>query len=137
MEQSKIIDTLETYRTPTDAAGIRAHEEALALEVLEHNLEREQLEVMERRVASAEDALASREARIQLEVDQKVAGIHKALIEEYRRKLGLQETRFKQWQVELQGKADALKVELVAVERHGKAAEEARVTAEAELSSLQ
>ena len=92
---------------------------------------------MEHQVAIAEDALASREARIQLEVDQKVAGIHKALVEEYRRKLGLQETRFKQWQVELQGKADALKVELVAVERRGKAAVEARVTAEAELSSLQ
>ena len=66
-----------------------------------------------------------------------MAGIRGALVEEYRRKLGLQEARFQQKRAELQGKADALKVELVAVERHGKAAEEARVTAEAELSSLQ
>ena len=82
MEQSKIIDTLETYHqarraslaappggTPTNETGVRACEDALALEALEHSLEHEGLEVMECQVATAEDALGAREARIKREVD--------------------------------------------------------------------
>ena len=100
--------------TLTDVAGARAHEEALALEALEHSLERERLEVMERQVVVPEDALASREAGIQREVDQTVAGIRETLVEEYRQKLELQEARFKQLRDELQGKADALEEKLTA-----------------------
>ena len=41
----------------------------LALEVLEHSLELEQLQMRERQVATVEDTVAAREARIQQEVD--------------------------------------------------------------------
>ena len=112
-------------------------EDTLVLEALEKSLERERLEVMERQVAIAEDALASQEAKIQREVDKKMARICETLVEEYRQKLGLQEARFKQRQAELQGKADALKVELATTKLRGKAAEDAQAAAEAELSSLQ
>ena len=44
------------------------------------SLESDQLEVMERQVTSAEEALASREAKIQLEVDQKVVEVHRSLV---------------------------------------------------------
>ena len=89
--------------TPTNETGVRACEDALALEALEHSLACKRLEVMECQVAKAEDALASREARIQWEVGQKVAGICKALVEEYHHKVELQEARFKWQRVELRG----------------------------------
>ena len=91
----------------------------------------------ERQVATAEDALASREARVQQEIDQKVGVIRGAYVDEYRWKLGLQETRFQPRQVELQGKTDTLRVKLAAAERREKAAEEAWASSQAELSSLQ
>ena len=93
---------------PADTAEARDHKEVLALEALAQSLERDRLELMERQVTSAEEALASREAKIQLEVDQKVPEVRQSLVVEYCRKLGLQETRFKQRQAELQGKADAI-----------------------------
>lgn len=49
---------------PTGETVIRALEETLALEALEHILERERLEVMERQVTSLEDALMAREVTV-------------------------------------------------------------------------
>jgi hypothetical protein len=86
---------------PSDEKGGQAREDALALEITEHNLELERLELRERQVAAAEDAVATREAKIQQEVDRRVAEIRGALVGEYHRKLRLQETRFQQRQVEL------------------------------------
>ena len=120
-----------------DAAGARAHEEALALEVLEHALELERLEVRERQVSAAEDSLACREVKAEQEVDQKVAGIRQALVCEYCRKLGLQELRFKQRRAELRGQVDSCKAKLAAAEQREKAAEDAWAISEAELLSLQ
>nr|XP_040245475.1 uncharacterized protein CG45076-like [Aegilops tauschii subsp. strangulata] len=48
---------------------VQEREEALALEVLEHSLALEQLEVREHQAAAAEDAVTAREARIQQEAE--------------------------------------------------------------------
>ena len=66
------------------------------LEALEQSLELERLEVRERQVAAAEDAIATREARIQQEVEQKVEKLRVTLVREYCQRLGLQETRSQQ-----------------------------------------
>lgn len=65
-----------------------------------------------------------------------MAAIRDALVEGYHRKLELQEARFKQRLAEQQSEVAAFKVKLTAAEQREKAAEAARVTAEAELSSL-
>lgn len=103
-----------TTGPPMSEARPYTPDDTLALEAVELSMERERLEVMEHQVATAEDALASRVARVQREVDQKVAGIRETLVEEYRQKLELQEARFKQLRDELQGKADALEEKLTA-----------------------
>ena len=72
---------------PASKARPRMLEDTLVLEAVEQCLGREWLEVMEHQVAIVEDALASQEARIQREVDEKVAGVRETLAEEYRRKL--------------------------------------------------
>ena len=63
--------------------GLGAREDALALEALEHSLEHERLEVMERQVIVVEDALAAREVTVRGEADEMVAGVRKALADEY------------------------------------------------------
>ena len=52
---------------------IRKREEMLVLEATERSLELERLETRERQVAQAKDAANAREARIQEEVDSRVA----------------------------------------------------------------
>ena len=54
-------------------------EDTLTLEVLEQSLERERMEVMERQLATADDALASREVMIREEANERVAGVRRAL----------------------------------------------------------
>ena len=56
-----------------DEAEIHKREEGLVLDALERSLELQRLELRERQAATAEDAVAARDARIQQEVDQKVA----------------------------------------------------------------
>ena len=68
---------------PTNEMGLGAREDARALEALEHSLEHERLEVMERQVIVVEDALAAREVTVRGEADEMVAGVRKALADEY------------------------------------------------------
>ena len=68
---------------PTNETRLRAREDALALEALEHGLEHERLEVMEGQVTVVEDALAAREVTVRGEADEMVAGVRKALADEY------------------------------------------------------
>ena len=65
-------------------------EDTLTLEVQEQSLDHEQLEVMERQLAAAEDSLSSWEAAIQGEVDERVAGVRRTLAKDYHGKLKLQ-----------------------------------------------
>ena len=109
----------------------------LALEVLEHSLELERLEVRECQAAAAEDVVATREARIQQEVDQKVVKIRVALLDEHRRELELHETCFELQQVELEGTTTALSTKLAAAEHRERAAKEAQASAQADLASAQ
>ena len=75
------------------------------LEVLERSLDLEQLEVRERQVPTPEDPVAAREARIQQEVNQRVAKVRAALADEHRLKLELLEA-------ELKGRTTALRTKL-------------------------
>ena len=50
---------------------------------MEHGLEHERLEVMEGQVTVVEDALAAREVTVRGEADEMVAGVRKALADEY------------------------------------------------------
>lgn len=93
--------------TFTNAIGARAHEEALALEVLEHSLERKRLEVMECQVVVAEDALGAREATARKKAHERVARVRMALADDYRQKLECQKARFR-------ARHDELMVRLIA-----------------------
>ena len=75
--------------TPAEEEEILKREEALALEAMERSLELERLEMRERQVAQAEDAANAREARIQKEVDRKVAEARADLVGRYDLKLEL------------------------------------------------
>lgn len=120
----------------TGEARLRTLEDMLALEALEQSLERERLEVMERQVPAAEDALACREAEIQGAVDERVVGVHKALTKDYCRRLKLQESRFYMRRDGLKGEADGLKKKLAAAERCEKATMDTQTVAEDGLSFL-
>ena len=61
--------------TPAKEEEVRQREETLALEAVERSLEPEQLETRERQVAQAKDAIGAREARVQEEVDHRVAEV--------------------------------------------------------------
>nr|XP_020177350.1 tol-Pal system protein TolA-like [Aegilops tauschii subsp. strangulata] len=58
---------------PSDEEEISRREEALLLEATKRSLELERLEMTERQVAQAEDAVGVREAKAQEEVDRRVA----------------------------------------------------------------
>ena len=73
----------------TREARLRTLEEALALVAFERSLEHEWLEVMERQVIAAEISLASREAKVQTEIDEGIAGFCRALAKDYHKKLKL------------------------------------------------
>ncbi|XP_073361554.1 uncharacterized protein [Aegilops tauschii subsp. strangulata] len=78
--------------TPAKEEEILKHEEALALEAMEHRLELERLETRERQVAQAEDIVGAREARAQEEVDRRVAEARADLAGRYDLKLKLVES---------------------------------------------
>ncbi|KAE8797063.1 hypothetical protein D1007_27849 [Hordeum vulgare] len=61
---------------------------------VEQSLERERLEVRERHVSLAKESLASREAKLQEEIDRGVVEAQRSLLLDYRAKLRLQESRF-------------------------------------------
>ena len=81
---------IEAHRTvlvlmrgvPSEGKEILKREEALPLEALERSLEHERQEVRERQVASAEDAVTMHEARIQEEVNRRVAKVRADLANE-------------------------------------------------------
>ena len=76
---------------PSDEEEISRREEALLLEATERSLELERLETRERQVAQAEDAVSTREARAQEEVDRRVAEARADLAGRYDLKLKLVE----------------------------------------------
>ena len=69
--------------TPVEKEELRRREEALTLEAAERNLDLEWLETRERQVTQAEDEVGAREARIQEEVDLRVAEVRAGLVREY------------------------------------------------------
>lgn len=87
-----------------EAELLRRHED-LTLETVEHSLALETLEVRERQAAAAEDAVTAREARVQLEVEERVAKARAELAERHRLDLELLEA-------ELEGRTSTLKAKL-------------------------
>lgn len=62
--------------------------------VSEQDLDRDRLEGMERQVMTAEAALASCEATVQEEANERVVGVCRVLSQDYHARLKLQEYRF-------------------------------------------
>ncbi|KAE8776024.1 hypothetical protein D1007_51411 [Hordeum vulgare] len=71
-------------------------------------LEQERLETRERQVSLAEESLASREAKLQEDIDRGVVEAQRSLLLDYRAKLRLQESRFRECQGHLKNEVDAL-----------------------------
>lgn len=111
-------------------------EDTLTLEVQEQSLDHEQLEVMERQVAGAEEALVCWDAMIHGESNERVAGVRRPLAEDDRRRLKLQETRLCTRRDELKDEADSLKKKLAAAERREKVVVDAHAAVEVVLSFL-
>ena len=88
-------------------------EEALALDASERSLKLERLETRERKVAMAEDAATAREAKIQEEVDRRVAEARADLANEYDLKSKISEA-------EVEGRTAALRARLDEAERREK-----------------
>nr|XP_020151778.1 plectin-like [Aegilops tauschii subsp. strangulata] len=114
--------------TPPEEEEIRKGEEALALEAVERCLELERLETRERQVAQAEDAVGTREAKAQEEIDRRVAEARADLEGRHDLKLKLAEA-------EAAGRTAALRPRLAEVERRKEATAAALVSAQAELAS--
>ena len=74
---------------PAEEEELRRREEALTLEAAERNLDLERLETRERQVTQAEDDFGAREARIQEEIDRRVAEARAGLEREYEERLEL------------------------------------------------
>ena len=87
-----------------EAELLRRHED-LTLEAVEHSLALERLEVRERQAAVAEDAVAAREAQVQVEVEEKVAKARAELAEGHRLDLEL-------LKAELEGRTSVLRTEM-------------------------
>ena len=94
----------------------------MALEAVERSLELEQLETRERQVAQAEDAVGAHEARVEKEVNRRVAEVHADLEGRYDLKLKLAG-------IEDAGRAAALRPRLDEAERHAEATAAALVKA--------
>ena len=77
--------------TPVEEEELRRCEETLTLEAAERNLDHERLETRERQVTQAEDDVGAREARVQEEVDRRVAEAHTDLASGYDLKLEMVE----------------------------------------------
>ena len=91
------------------------------LEATERSLELERLETGERQVAQAEHAASAREARIQEEVDRRVAGAREGLTNEHALKLKFLEA-------EAEGRTAALWSKLNEAEQREKAAAAALIS---------
>ena len=74
---------------PAEEEELRRREETLTLEAAECNLDLEWLETRERQVTEAEDDVGAREARIQEEIDHRMAEARAGLEREYEEKLEL------------------------------------------------
>ena len=113
--------------TPVKEEELEKHEEALTLEASEHSLDLERLETRERQVAQAEDDVGAHEARVQEEVDPRVAEACADLASRYDLKLELVEAK-------VAGRRTALRSKLTEAERRTEAAMAALVSALAELA---
>ena len=113
---------------PSEEKEIQKREEALVLEALEHSLELERLEMRERQVAMAEDAVTTREAQIQEEVDRRVAKARSDVADEYCLKVEFLEA-------EVAGRNAALKTKLNEAEQRERDAEAAHALAQVDLAS--
>ena len=108
--------------TPAEEEEVRWHEETLALEAMERSLELERLKTRERHVAQDEDAVGARKARVEEEINRRVAEVHADLEGGYDLKLKLAGQ-------EGAGRAAALKPRLDEAERRVEATTAALVTA--------
>nr|XP_020201005.1 tol-Pal system protein TolA-like [Aegilops tauschii subsp. strangulata] len=115
-------------RAPSKDDEILRRVEALMLEATERSLELERLETRERQVAQEEDAASAREARIQEEVDRRVAEARADLVNGHDLKLKLLEA-------EGEGRTTAVRSRLAEAEQREKAAAEALISVQAELAS--
>ena len=100
----------------------------MALEAVERSLKLEQLEMRERQVAQAKDAIGDREARVEEEINRRVAEVSTNLEGWYDLKLKLAGQ-------EGAGRAAALRPRLDKAERHAEAIAAALVKAHADLAS--
>ena len=97
----------------------------MGLEAMELSMEHERLETMECQLSEAEGNLDDREV-----VAKRVAKEVEHLRKDYRKKLGLHETRFADKRKEPQKEVTALKSKLANVERRLQVSEKARAAAE-------
>ena len=114
--------------TPVEQEELRRREEALTLEAAERNLDLERLETRERQVSQVEDDVGAREARVQEEVDRRVAEACADLVSRYDLKLKMVEA-------EAAGRTAALRSKLTEAEQRAEATVAALVSAQAELTS--
>ena len=101
---------------------VRQREKTLALEAVERSLELERLETRESQVAQAEDAVGAREARVEEEINCRVAEVRVDLEGRYDLKLKLAGQ-------EGAGRAGALRPRLDEADRRAEATTTALVTA--------
>ena len=121
--------TLASMRgTPAEEEEILKREEALALEATERTLELERLETREHQVAQVEDAANAREARIQKEVDSRVAETRTNLDNRYGMKPELVGAK-------ADGRGSALRSRLAEAQQREKVAAAALISVQAELAS--
>ena len=113
---------------PSKEEELQRREEALTLETAERNLDLERLETRERQVAQAEDDVCAREARIQEEIDRRVAEARAGLEREY-------EERLKLVKAEATGRTAALRTRLTEATQRAEATAAALSSAQAELAS--
>lgn len=116
--------------------GFRTSADSLTLVEVEQSLEQECLEVRERQALLAEESLASREAKLQEDIDRGVAEAQRSLLLDYRARLRLQESRFRKHRGHLKNEVDALRKRLDQEVKRRQVALDAQATAEGNLSLL-
>ena len=113
---------------PSKEKEILKREEALMLEPSKRSLELERLETRERQVAVAEDAITMHEAKIQEEVDRRVAKAHADLADKHRLAPVFQKA-------EAKGRITALRTKLDQAEQRERAIVAMQTAAQADLAS--
>ena len=99
---------------PVEEEELRRREETLTLEAAERKLDLERLETRERQVTQAEDEVGAHEARIQEEVDHRIAEARADLERMYDQRLELIEA-------EATGRTAALRSKLTEVTQRAEA----------------